>query len=248
MAAHQRQSQMFQRHIFVTVGKILFIGGFAFVGRAELTVEDRKILCAFFRHPLFQQFLQGIFLTAGNEVAVFFDNARFRQADLFFGIAEVFGMFQRHIDKNRRFHVFDHIGGVDLAAHTHFHNGGFHAFLSEVVKGHGGIDFKFRRLFKAGFHHRFDVGFHFIEQAGHILVGDLFTADAEPLPIGMKMGRSEHPRFFAGGHQHGIEHRNDAAFAVGAADMNVFHGFFGISQAAKEFLHPVQTEIKPEFR
>ncbi len=85
------------------------------------------------------------------------------------------------------------------------------------------------------------------QQLGADFLGDHFPGNPHPLTVVHQMRRGEKPGPPAAGARHPVDHRADAALAVGAGDVRDAHPVFGKCEALfEQHARSLQAQFDPE--
>ncbi len=184
---------------------------------------------AFFIRLFFQYDARFVVLRRGQRRFSFDENACLFRGDGAKRVAKPFHVIEA--DRSDHAHIRRHSGGgIESAAHAGFEHDDLACAFAKPT--HRQCE---RDLEKSRMH------FHFLadftqrgEHVGAVLLGDFHTAHFDALAKINEMRRSEQASAAAAGASNAVDHRADAAFAIGACDVDHLHAMSRIGEELLE--------------
>lgn len=168
-------------------------------------------------------------------------NTGFFPGYLFGGGAQYLGVFKRDGCNGRSQGIAYNIGGVPAAAEPDLENGDFNAGLGEGEEGRNGDDFEKGEGLIQSF--AIEGDFKSVVKG---LGADIFAIDANAVAELAELGRGVEARAESGVSGDGFHHGGDAAFAIGAGDMNAMESAFGVAQLLEGVLYGLYAGVYAE--
>ena len=182
-----------------------------------------------FSANLLQNRFNSLAASVNNSAAAFFENAGLGLCDFLHGIAQNTGVVQTHVGDDGHFRHTDGVGGIQFATHANFHNHNIALLPLKMLHGNAPHQLKLRGHILHGLCQR-------LSKSGdlrQVVVFDLLAVYLDSLVEAVQVRRSIQAHFVACFSQNRGGHGSGRAFAVGAANVDIFQFLFRTTHTAQ---------------